>query len=169
MYKVARDEADLSQEIAAEFLNIGTRSLSNYENYKSTTPPDTVLAMSDVYRKPEVRARYCAEVCPIGQVYAHPVETKDLEAAALGLVKEFNDVKLIRDRLICIASDGVIGQDEQPEFGMILGELADLEQKIETLKLWAASKLGHDCMKERRRKEKAPVSLAAENRASYNA
>lgn len=40
--------------------------------------------------------------------------------------------------LIEIAEDGVISEEELPEFEAILDELLDLEQRIEALKLWAA-------------------------------
>lgn len=156
MFKDARKAVGMSIEEAAWRIHIGTRTLVNYENGHTLVPPEVALKMAEVYSQPTLTARYCAEHCPIGQKYAYPVERRDLPAAVLGLIKEFNDVKLLRDKLIELASDGVISEDEVPEFERILNELMDLEQKIESLKLLAASVVPIDQLI-RRRKEKAPL------------
>jgi transcriptional regulator with XRE-family HTH domain len=139
MYKRARKAAGLSIEEAAERIHIGTRTLTNYEGYHTLTPPDVALSMSGVYEQPEIYARYCSEVCPIGQIHAHLVEKKDLASAVLGLIKEHNDVAIIRDKLIEIAADGIINPEEEALFKMILAELDHLGQKIQTINLLAAS------------------------------
>ena len=154
MFKDARKDAGLSIEAAAFKLHIGNRTLINYEGGHTLVPPDVALNMAEVYKKPVLTARYCAEYCPIGQKYAYPIEQKSLTGAVLGLIKEINDVKAVRDRLIELASDGVISEKEIPEFERILSELMDLEQRIETLKLLAASLVPIDQLI-RKRKEKA--------------
>lgn len=140
MFKSARKDSGMSIEAAAFRLHIGSRTLINYENGHSSIPPDVVLKMSEEYERPELCARYCSEVCPIGQKHAHKVEFRPLEGAVLGFVKEFKDVKSIKNRLIEIAEDGVICEKEIDEFQMILKEIDELSQKIEMLKLWAMSR-----------------------------
>lgn len=154
MFKAARKAAGLSIEAAAFKLHIGSRTLINYENGHTLVPPEIVLKMAEVYGQPVLTAKYCADYCPIGQVYAYPLVDKDLATIVLGFLKEHNDVRLIRSRLIEIAADGLITEEEIPEFEAILNELLDLEQKIEELKLWAARLLPIATMI-RRRKEKA--------------
>jgi len=139
MFKGARKDAGLSIEAASFSLHIGSRTLINYEGGHTLVPSEVALKMAEVYGQPELTAKYCSEYCPIGQKYAYPVERNSLAGAVLGLIKEFNDVKMLWDRLIELASDGVISEDEIPGFERILSELMDLEQKIETLKLLAAS------------------------------
>lgn len=159
MYKIARDTAEMSQETAAWTLHIGRRTLSDYENGKSQVPPDVALKMSEAYGRPELCARYCAEICPIGQIHAYPVENKSLEAAVLGFIKEYRDVGRMQDRLIEIAADGHIGPEEHGIFAMVLAEMGDVVQKVQTIKLLAAGI--------RVKKEKAPVRVVAETVASY--
>ncbi|SFR15390.1 helix-turn-helix domain-containing protein [Desulfoscipio geothermicus] len=161
MFKSARKLAGLSIEGAAFQLNIGSRTLVNYENGHTLTPPDVVLNMSETYQQPRLAAKYCAEQCPIGQKYAHSVPEKDLATAVLGLIKEYNDVKKIRDRLIEISADGVIDEDERPDLEVILQELGELELAIETLKWWAMSEL-----KTQRNRKPAPA-MVAEERVVY--
>jgi transcriptional regulator with XRE-family HTH domain len=156
MYKAARKAAGLSIEEAAWRLHIGNRTLFNYENGHTLVPPEVALKMAEVYGQPALTARYCAEECAIGQAYAYPVESKNLPALVLGVIKEQNDVRQIRDKLIELAADGEITEQEMPEFQRVLDELMDLEQKIEALKLWAARIVPVAAMI-RRRKEKAAV------------
>jgi transcriptional regulator with XRE-family HTH domain len=160
MFKAAREAAGLSQEQAAEILHIGRRTLSDYENGKTLVPPDVALDMSKVYGKTEIYARYCADMCPIGQVYAHKVEQKDLALAVLGLLKEYNDVGQIREGLIAIAADGEVDPEEIPEFERFMDELSHLEQKLFNLRLIAASKAW------KARKENTRDSLAADSRVA---
>lgn len=159
MFKEARLAAGLSREEASWRLHIGGRTLYDYETGKTLVPPDIALRMAEVYKQPAVAARYCSEICPIGQIYAQAVEIKDLAEAVLGLLKEYNDIREIRDSLIMIAADGVISEDELLTFKDILNELLDLEQKIEALKLWALSYLPVENMI-RERKEKAALAAA---------
>lgn len=159
MYREARKAAGLSITEAAWRLHIGSRTLVNYENGHSIVPPEVALKMAEVYEQPVLTARYCSEHCPIGQTYAYPVESKSLSALVLGLIKEQNDVRQIRDKLIELAADGEITDEEMPEFQQILDELMDLEQKIEALKLWAAKFLPVAAMI-RKRKEKAALTAA---------
>jgi len=134
--KEARERAGLSQEKASRKLFIGRRTLHDYEK-KDDAPRETILKMSEVYGDQGLPLRYCWEKCPIGRKYATPVVTTDLAQMVLKLVKELNDVKAMRDRLIAIAADGVIDEREVAEFMTILQELKELEAQINALKLWA--------------------------------
>lgn len=156
MLKEARKKAGLSIQEAAFRLHIGSRTLLNYENGYSMVPPDIVLKAAEVYNEPLLCARYCVESCPIGQVYATPVEIRDLASSVLGLLKEEADVHSIMHKLVTIAQDGEITQEEIDEFRSILQELIELEQKIETLKLWAVKALSLSV----KPKEKAALEAA---------
>ena len=141
MFKDARKVVGLSLQEAAFRCHIGSRTLVNYEAGITNTPPEVALQMAEVYGDPALTARYCAEYCPIGQVHAQTVEERDLAGAVLGLIKECNDVRTIRNRLIEITEDGIITEDEIPDFEWAMDELLDLERRITTLKLWAARHL----------------------------
>jgi DNA-binding XRE family transcriptional regulator len=51
-YKICRNNAGFTQEQAAEFLNVATRTLSDYENGKTTVPDTIVASMAEHYRAP---------------------------------------------------------------------------------------------------------------------
>lgn len=51
-YKLCRENAQLTQEHAAELLHISPRSLSDYENGHTKVPEDIVSAMADHYNSP---------------------------------------------------------------------------------------------------------------------
>ncbi|GAV24771.1 transcriptional regulator [Carboxydothermus islandicus] len=156
MLKEARKKAGLSIQEAAFRLHIGARTLVSYENGHTMVPPDVILKAAEVYNEPMLCARYCAKSCPIGQVYANPVEIKDLAIAVLGLLKEEADVHRTVNRLIDITHDGIITEDEMEEFKKILQELIELEQRIQALKLWAVKTLSLQI----KPKEKAALKAA---------
>jgi DNA-binding XRE family transcriptional regulator len=159
MFREARNRAGISRDEAAFRLHIGTRTLTNYEHQITVTPPEIALKMQEIYQDPTLTARYCAEYCPIGQVFAHSVpDHGNLCQSVLGLLEEHNDVAQIRDNLVRIASDGVIDEDEIPIFKNIMAELLDLEKRIEELKLQAASLISIPAMMQKR---KRPLVTAA--------
>ena len=153
MFLDARKMAGFSREEAAARLNIGTRTLQNYELGPSIVPPETALKMQEIYQDPTLTAKYCSGYCPIGQIFAHEVSgQQNLCSAVLGLLKEQNDVEQIRAKLIEITADGIIEQTELPAFELVMEELLDLEKKIEEVKLQAAYILSIPAMMRKRKK-----------------
>lgn len=159
MFRSARNMSGLSREVAAAELHLATRTLNNYENGLTIVPPETALAMQEVYGAPTLTARYCSEYCPIGQIFAHSVpDHNNLCQAVLGLLKEQNDVAKVRNNLIEITADGIIDVEEIAVFEDIMEELLDLEKKIEELKMQAASILSIPALMQKR---KRPLVTAA--------
>jgi hypothetical protein len=131
----------MSRERAAYELHIGNRTLCDYEHGKSHVPPDIALAMEVVYNDPILTAKYCAQYCPIGQRTAQPVVVKDLAGAVLGVVKSMAHMHEAHDRLIEIAGDGEIPEDEIPEFERVMDAFEGMERAIATLRLWSRKNL----------------------------
>ena len=154
MYKAARIKAGLSTEAASFRLHIGRRTLINYEG-GSVIPPEVVLKMAEEYEQPGLCAKHCSQNCPIGQKFAQDVEEKELEVAVLRLLKNHTDVRLIRDRLTEIAEDGIIDNEEMPDFENIMEELLGLERSIMAMKLLAARVLPLDKMIQREKNKAA--------------
>lgn len=134
MLKQARKETGLSTEAAAFSLHIGRRTLINYENGQTVVPQEVVLRMAEVYGKPDLLARYCSNLCPIGQCTAHCFEKDHMASMVLGLLKEFEDVDRLRSRIISIAADDRLDESEKPEFQAIMREVVELEKAIGELK-----------------------------------
>lgn len=145
----ARKNARLPKTAAADFLNIDPRTLIKAESIPPTTEgANLVLRMSEVYQDSTLPDRYCSELCPVGVRCRAPLKVRDLAGAVLGLLKECGDIEAIRYRLMEIAEDGVIDKSEIGDFERIMGELLEMEQRIESLRLWA---MQHQGWKERGR------------------
>ncbi len=159
MFRQARNRAGMSRDEAAFRLHIGTRTLTNYEHQITVTPPEIALRMQEIYKDPTLTARYCADYCPIGQIFAHRVpDNQHLCSVVLGLLKEQADVENLREKLIEITADGVIDQDEIPELERILEELMDLEKKIADFKLHVAKLVSIPAMMQKRKEATLAVA-----------
>jgi len=156
MYLMSRSAAGVNRLDASWMLHVNDRTLARYESGESVPPPDVVLAMETKYGDTALTARHCAEICAIGRKYAHNVEIKDMPVAVLGFLKESKGVYLLRDKLIELAADGRITEEEMPEYERIMAGILALEEKIETLKLTSHNVLPISEMIARR-KEKAAV------------
>ncbi|MGI5892901.1 MAG: hypothetical protein ACOX7H_09295 [Bacillota bacterium] len=160
MFREARNRAGISRDEAAFRLHIGTRTLTNYEHQVTVTPPEIALKMQEIYQDPTLTARYCAEYCPIGQIFAHAVPDHDnLCQSVLGLLNKHSDVEQIRVKLMEIAEDGTIDDHEIADFELAMEKLLELEKKIEALKLQAARVVSIPDMMQR--KKKRPLVTAA--------
>jgi len=137
MLRKARNAAKLSREEAAHRIYIGSRTLADYESGRTIAPPEVVMKMAEVYQEPALPADYCAKVCPIGQVLAHSLDRSEFAVTVLRVLKEFNDVKKLRDNLVSIAADGQLHDHEMDEFEIILKEMVELEKRICELKYFA--------------------------------
>lgn len=137
MLRNARNQAGISREEASYRLHIGCRTLADYEAGRTVAPPDVVLRMAEVYKDPTLPADYCANLCPIGQMFAYNFAKQNLAVAVLSLLKEMADVERLKQNLIVIAADGRLAQDELPEFEGIMREFCQLEKQIGELKLFA--------------------------------
>jgi transcriptional regulator with XRE-family HTH domain len=138
MLKCARKAAGLSTEQAAFMVHIGRRTLINYEEGITIAPPEVVLKMAEVYGKPTLTARYCSDICPIGQVYAHRPEQIDIQAVTVKMVRDYNFFGEANKILLEIAYDGEITPDETERFEVALSQALGIEKDIEALKCCAS-------------------------------
>ena len=143
-YQLAREELGLSREKASELLEtIPPERIEKIENERSCPHPDEVLVMSQKYKKPSLCNYYCSNQCPIGKEYVPEVQVKELSAIVLEMLASLNSVSKTKDRLIEIAADGVISNDEIEDFIYIQNELEKISITVETLQLWAERMLAN--------------------------
>ena len=141
-YQLAREDLGLSREKASDLLGtIPAERLEKIENEKSLPHPDEVLVMSQKYKKPSLCNYFCSNDCPIGREYVPEVQIKELSAIVIEMLASLNSVNKTRDRLIEIAADGVISDDEIDDFIRIQNELERISITVETLQLWAEKML----------------------------
>lgn len=137
IYQMSREAASLTREAAAEKLKfISSDRIEKIESEKSQPHPDEILAMADCYKNPSLCNYYCSHVCPIGQEYVPEVKAKDLQVITLEMLSILNTLSKEKERLIEIAVDGKLSEDEIPDFLKIQSDLENMSIIIDSLKLW---------------------------------
>lgn len=132
------DERLYSREGAAELLGISVSTLADYElGNTKVVPVDKVVLMADLYRAPELIARYCKFECPVHGFMPLATEEKNIQGIALRLLKGFNEEELrkMKDDLINVTEDGEIADEELPKLKQILGKLDSMAEVISELKI----------------------------------
>lgn len=141
-YHLARDELSLTRAEASELLEVISEDrIEKIENERSLPQPDEVLIMSQKYKKPSLCNYYCSNECPIGRQYVPEVQIKELPAVILEMLASLNSVSKTKDRLVEIASDGKVSDDELDDFIYIQNELERISITVETLQLWTEKML----------------------------
>ena len=143
-YFLAREEMGLTREEASELLHvISPARIEKIENARLEPHPYDVLVMAQGYRKPSLCNYYCSHECPIGKEYVPEVQVKDLSAIVLEMLASLNSASKQKDRLIEIAADGMISENEIDDFIHIQEELERSSITVETLQLWAEKMLAN--------------------------
>lgn len=143
-YQLAREELGLSREKASDLLEvIPSERIEKIENERSCPHPDEVLVMSQKYKKPSLCNYYCSNECPIGKEYVPEIQVKELSSIVIEMLASLNSVNKTKDRLIEIAADGIISNDEIDDFIHIQNELERISITVETLQLWAEKMLAN--------------------------
>ena len=137
IYQISRENVNLTRDAAAEQLEfVSSDRIEKIENEKSYPHPDEILAMADCYKNPSLCNYYCSHECPIGQEYVPEVTAKDLSVITLEMLSTLNTLSKERDRMIDIAADGKVSEDEITDFLRIKEYLESMSITIESLKLW---------------------------------
>lgn len=140
----AREALGLSREAASELLEtIPPERIERIETEKFMPHPDEVLLMAEKYKAPTLCNYYCSQVCPIGQQYVPEIKVKDLSQIVLEMLASLNSMQRQTTRLIDIAADGVIDNDELKDFIHIQKELERISITVETLQLWSEQMLAN--------------------------
>ena len=144
IYQLTRESLKLTRESASELLEtISPERIEKIENERSLPYPDEVLAMAEKYRQPNLCNYYCANQCPIGQQYVPEIQIKDLSQIVLEMLASLNAMNSKKERLIEIAADGKISNDEIDDFIHIRQELERISLTVETLQLWTERMLAN--------------------------
>ena len=136
LYQKYREEKGLTREKASELMEGMTPSrIEKIENGQEPTPYD-VLQMADCYKKPDLCNYYCSHRCAIGDRYVPQIEVSELPHIILETIASLNDISPYTNRLIQIARDGKITDDEIPNFALISSKLDEISLAIDSLNLW---------------------------------
>lgn len=141
------DDRLLSREGAAERLGMSVSAVSDAElGLSKCMPVDKAVLMADLYKAPHLLNWYCLNECPIGCRLPLSDEVLGIDRVTVKMLKNLrvDDIKNVKEKLIDIAADGVISDDEKPDFREVLGYLDELARTISELKTIGLMALGED-------------------------
>ena len=126
---------------ALELEWIDENRLERIEKNRVAVRPDEILRMAEVYDEPSLCNHYCSIQCPIGKdgriPYVKQPGESELPIIVLQMISSLNNAGHMKDRLIEIAADGNVTDDELEEFETIRQELDKITATVKTLELWA--------------------------------
>ncbi|MDD3185995.1 MAG: transcriptional regulator [Anaerostipes sp.] len=126
-----------SREGAAEELNIAKNTLVKYElDLCKAVPVDIIVLMADAYHAPELLNYYCSCECPIGKGRIKKIEQKNLEQITLQIANTISEAEQTKNKLMKIAEDGMVDQDEEEQMNDICQYFTKFQQMVGELGLW---------------------------------
>lgn len=132
------DDRLKSREGAAELLSMSVSAVTDAElSLSKCMPVDKACLMAELYRAPELLNHYCLMECPIGRNLPISDEVVSIERVTLKLLKGLRVDQLVemKNKLVDIAEDGKISDEEKPELRNILDYLDELSRTVSELRL----------------------------------
>ncbi len=140
-YEAAKSNERLSsREGAAEELGIDRTRLARIELGSTVPYQEEVLLMADMYRAPELRGKYCSEMCPLGKNMPK-ITDKDLDRLSLEALSSFRKINEAKELLLDITADGIIEEGEKEDLKKIVETLDELNEITSNLKVWIEKNL----------------------------
>ena len=124
IYQAARKESCLTQEQAAERLEVSETTVKAWEQGTRVPDNETVARMTELYETPWLALEHLKQVGGVLGVLPE-VNVQSLPTAAITLINRVLDfAERHRDRqLLRIAEDGIIDEEERPDFDAICRDL----------------------------------------------
>ena len=128
IYKTCRMAAGLTQEAAAERLDISVESLRAYETGQRVPPNEVVELMVILYNAQHLAYQHLRETNALYSSVVPEIRPKSvLEASAKLTNRIFTFAESHADRrLLRIAEDNIIDAQERPEFDAIMEDLQEI-------------------------------------------
>ena len=128
IYQTARKAAGLTQEAAAERLALSVESLRAYEPGQRIPGNDIVARMCAVYDTQFLGVQHLQLSAALLPVCIQEARPERLELATIKLVNRIIAFanRHRNDQLLAIAEDGVIDEEERPQFLAIAAELDEI-------------------------------------------
>ena len=149
IYQITREELGLTREKAAELIpGFSPERIEKIENDRVQVRPEDIRLMAESYKAPGLCNYYCSQECPIGQGRTPRVESKGLVQIVVEMLNGVNKVSQHKDRLLEIAEDGAISDDEYEDFSEIREVLERLQVSVSTMQLWLEEQLAQGEIRE---------------------
>ena len=137
IYQLCREEQGLTREKASEkMVGISVSRIEKIEYVLQEPTPYDVVQMAECYKRPDLSNYYCSHRCAIGDRYVPEVEVSELSNIILETIASLNEINPLTGRLIQIARDGKISDDEIKDFAFISKKLDEVSLAIDSLNLW---------------------------------
>lgn len=130
IYKTARLAAGYTQESAAERLGISVESLRCYETDQRTPPNEVVELMVICYNAQHLAYQHLRESNCIAKRIVPSLEERSILEVSVRIFNRLKSLEKKRsiERLMDIAEDNIIDDEERPEFMAIVADLRDIIQ-----------------------------------------
>ena len=137
IYQLYREECGLTREKASEcMVGISASRIEKIEYELQEPTPYDVVQMADCYKRPDLCNYFCSHKCEIGNRYVPEIEVSELPNIILETIASLNEINPLTGRLIQIAHDGKISDDEIKDFAYISKKLDEISLAIDSLNLW---------------------------------
>ena len=130
IYKIARRAAGYTQEAAAEMMNLSVESLRAYETGRRIPAGDVVLQMVFCHNAQRLAVQHLQETSVLFNSVVPRLEERSMLEVAVRIynrLRSFQEDNRL-ERLLAIAEDGVIDDQERPEFEAIIADLRQIIQ-----------------------------------------
>ena len=142
IYFQSREEAGLTRAEASELMQcVSENRIDKIENDRTRVQPEDVTAMAKAYKRPNLCNYYCTHECSIGKDTVTELRPSNLSELSLSIFNSLNALNKQKERLMEIAEDGAVTEDELSDFMSIQKNLDKISTTVETLKLWMAEAL----------------------------
>lgn len=137
VYHEIRENLGLTREQASEMMEcISPQQIERIEMGKVTAHPEDIMIMTKCYHEPGLCNYYCSHECAIGKVHTVEVKSQGLSQIAVETLSALNKLNLEKERILEIAEDGVVTEDEYADFARIKKTLDKIAVTIDELQLW---------------------------------
>lgn len=137
IYQLYREAQGLTREKASEkMVGISASRIEKIEYEVQEPTPYDVVQMADCYKRPDLCNYFCSHRCEIGDRYVPEIEISELSNIILETIASLNEINPLTGRLIQIARDGKITDDEIKDFAFISKKLDEVSLAIDAPNLW---------------------------------
>lgn len=143
IYQICRENAGLTRSEASDLMEAVSDSKIEKFEYETQEPtPYDIIQMAAAYKRPDLCNYYCSHKCEIGQRYVPEVAVKDLSNIILETIASLNEITPMTNRLIQIAKDDTVSDDEITDFAFISKKLDEVSLAVDALNLWVEKTAG---------------------------
>lgn len=144
IYKAARRAAGMTQERAADLLCVSVRSLADYETGQRIPPNDVVDRMATIFDNVALGIQHIRETNKLMARVVPALEQRSVLEVAVRIYNRMNQFNQERnlDRLMAIAEDGRIDDNERTDFEDIVDDLREIIKSGLELEVFFGDKEG---------------------------